>query len=149
MGFPKVSRWTKLEIILGFPGGSDYKESTSNVGDLGSIPGLGRSPGGGHGSPLQYSCPENPHGQKSLVEYSPLGPSQTWLWWIKLEFNNKMHAKPPNIWALNYAMDQRRNYKHTKRFEIRYWKYNILKKIYVIHTMKSWKGEKTFLLFIS
>ena len=42
------------------PVGSDSKESAYNVGDLGSIPGLGRSPGGGHGSPLQYSCLENP-----------------------------------------------------------------------------------------
>ena len=46
--------------MAGFPGGSDGKESTCNVGDLGSIPGLGRSAGGGHGSPLQYSCLENP-----------------------------------------------------------------------------------------
>ena len=36
-----------------------------------SIPGLGRSPGGGHGNPLQYSCLENPHGQRSQVGYSP------------------------------------------------------------------------------
>ena len=48
-----------------FPGSSDSKESTCNVGDLGSIPGLGRSPGGGHGNPLRYSCPENPHAQRS------------------------------------------------------------------------------------
>ena len=41
------------------PGGSDGKEFTYNVGDLGSIPGTGRSPGEGHGSPLQYSCLEN------------------------------------------------------------------------------------------
>ena len=40
--------------------GSDGKESACNVGDLGSIPGLGRSPGGGDGKPLQYSCLENP-----------------------------------------------------------------------------------------
>jgi len=46
---------------LGFPGGSDDKESACHVGDLGLIPGLGRSPGGGHGNPLQYSCLENPH----------------------------------------------------------------------------------------
>ena len=39
----------------------------SNTGDLGSIPGLGRSPGRGHGNPLQYSCLENPQGQRSLV----------------------------------------------------------------------------------
>ena len=56
---------------MGFPGGSDGKESACNVGDLGSIHGLGRSPGGGHGNPLQYSCLENPHGQRSLVGYSP------------------------------------------------------------------------------
>ena len=43
----------------GFPGGSDGKKSTSSVGDLDLIPGLGRSPGGGHGNSLQYSCLEN------------------------------------------------------------------------------------------
>ena len=45
---------------LGFPGGSDSKESAYNAGDLGSIPGSGRSPGEGNGYPLQYSCLENP-----------------------------------------------------------------------------------------
>ena len=43
-----------------FPGGSDGKLSAYNVGDPGSIPGLGRSPGEGNGNPLQYSCLENP-----------------------------------------------------------------------------------------
>ena len=47
------------------------KESACNLGDLGSILGLGTSPGGGHLNPLQYSCLENPHGQKSLASYSP------------------------------------------------------------------------------
>ena len=47
-------------IYVGFPSGSDGKESTCNAGDQGSIPGLGRSPGGGNGNPLQYSCLENP-----------------------------------------------------------------------------------------
>ena len=49
--------------LKGFLGGSDGKESTfkeSNVGDLGSIPGLRRSPGGGQGNPLQYFCLQNP-----------------------------------------------------------------------------------------
>ena len=49
-----------LGFSMGFPGGSDDKESAFNVGDLGSIPGLGRSPGGRHGNPFQYSCMENP-----------------------------------------------------------------------------------------
>ena len=47
--------------------------SAGDIRDLGLNPGLGRSPGGGHGNPLQYSCLENPHGQRSLVGYSPLG----------------------------------------------------------------------------
>ena len=46
-------------VFLGFPGGSDGKESACNAGDLGSIPGLGRSPGEGKGYPLQYSGLEN------------------------------------------------------------------------------------------
>ena len=45
---------------LGFPGGSEYKASACNAGDLGLIPGWGRSPGEGNGNPLQYSCLENP-----------------------------------------------------------------------------------------
>ena len=49
-----------LKEIFGFPGGSHGKVSVYNVGDLGSLPQSGRSPGGGHGSPLQYSCLENP-----------------------------------------------------------------------------------------
>ena len=45
---------------MGFPGGSEVKASASNAGDLGSIPGSGRSPGEGNGNPLQDSCLENP-----------------------------------------------------------------------------------------
>ena len=64
-------------VFLGFPGGSDGKESACNTGDLGSIPGLGRSSGGGHGIPLLYPCLENPHGQKSLAGYSPWGHKES------------------------------------------------------------------------
>jgi len=46
--------------VWGFPGGSEVKASACNVGDLGSVPGSGRSPGEGNGNPLQYSCLENP-----------------------------------------------------------------------------------------
>ena len=52
-----------------FPDGLDGKESACNVGDQGSIPGSGRSPGEGNGNPLQYSCLENLHGQTSLAGY--------------------------------------------------------------------------------
>ena len=50
-------------VSLGFPGGSDGKASACHVGDLGSIPGSGRSPGEGYGNPLQYFCLKN-----SMVE---------------------------------------------------------------------------------
>ena len=46
--------------MVDFPGGSDGKASAYHVGDLGSIPGLGRSSGEGNGNPLQYSCLKNP-----------------------------------------------------------------------------------------
>ena len=61
---------------MGFPGGSDSEESACNAGDTGdanSIPGLKRSFGEGNGYPLQCSCLENPHGQRSLEGYSPWG----------------------------------------------------------------------------
>ena len=54
----------------GFPGSSAGKEFTCNARDLCSIPGFGRSPRGGRGNPLQCSCLENPHGQRSLAGYS-------------------------------------------------------------------------------
>ena len=61
-------------VFLGFPGGSDRKESACKAEDLGWILGLGGSSGRGHGNPLQYSCLESPHEQSSLVGYSPWGP---------------------------------------------------------------------------
>ena len=57
----------------GLPRSLMGKESTCNAGDLGSIPGSERSPGGGHGNPLQYSCLENPMDKRSLAGYSPWG----------------------------------------------------------------------------
>ena len=62
-----------VRVGLGLPSGSGVKNLTCNAGDGGSIPGLGKIPGGGHGNPLQYSCLENPHGQRSLEGYSPWG----------------------------------------------------------------------------
>ena len=62
---------------MGFPSGSGGKESAYNSGDLGSTPGLGRPPGRRHGNPLQYSCLENPHEQRSLTGYSPWGGKES------------------------------------------------------------------------
>ena len=60
----------------GFPVGSDGKESVCNAGDLSLIPGLGRSPGGGNGSPLQVFLPGEFHGQRSLAGYCPWGHTE-------------------------------------------------------------------------
>ena len=61
-GFRVLKLWylDRLLFPLGFPGGSEVKASACNAGDLGLIPGLGRSPGEGNGDPLQCSCLENP-----------------------------------------------------------------------------------------
>ena len=63
---PEVEAW-----------GSDSKQSACNAEDLGLIPGLGRCPGEGNGYPPQYSCLENPHGQRCLAGYSPWGHKES------------------------------------------------------------------------
>ena len=59
-GWKEVQCFYVAFILWGFPGGSDTKESACSAGDLGSIPGSGRSLGEGNGNRLQYSCLENP-----------------------------------------------------------------------------------------
>ena len=61
----------KIAPPRGFPGGSNGKESACDAGDVGLIPGVGRSPGEGHGNPLQYSGLENPR------DYSPWGRKES------------------------------------------------------------------------
>ena len=75
----KLDAWSlwynfyQVWLLWSFSGSSAGEESACNAGDPGLIPGLGRSPGGGHGNPLQYSCLENLHGQRSLADYSSWG----------------------------------------------------------------------------
>ena len=64
-------------IVGIFPGGSDGKVSTYNAGDLGSIPGLGRSPREENGNPLQYSCLENPVDGGTWLGYSAWGRKES------------------------------------------------------------------------
>ena len=64
-------------IFQSFPGSSDGKESTSNAGDLGSIPGLGRSLGEGNGYPLQYSCLGNSMDRGAWLLMDGIAKSQT------------------------------------------------------------------------
>ena len=85
---------TRLSDWTDWLSGSDGKESACSVGDLGSIPGLGISPRGGHGNSLQYSCLENFHGQWSLAGYSPWGhkrsdPTE----WLSIAQHSKVKFK--------------------------------------------------------
>ena len=73
-----LAKQEQLMSNRGFPGGSNGKESTCNAGDLGSIPASGRSPGEGHGNPLQYSCLENPMDRGAWqATFSGITKSQT------------------------------------------------------------------------
>ena len=76
-----------------FLDGSAGKESACNVGDAGLIPGSGRFPGGAHGNPLQYSCLENPHGQRNLVGYSPWSRKE-------LDMTEQLSAAKESRWGV-------------------------------------------------
>ena len=86
---------------MGFSGGSDSKEPTCNAGDLGSIPGLERFPGGGHGTPLQYSCLENPHRQRILAGYRVWGHKELDMTeWLSTQYS----VGPTNyVWILYFT----------------------------------------------
>ena len=79
-GTPSWPHFGLLTSRTGFPGSKVVKNLPANAGDArdtDSIAGLGRSPRGGHGNPLQYSCLENPHGQRSLAGYSSIDHKET------------------------------------------------------------------------
>ena len=82
-----------------FPGGSVVKNmqaNAENAGDTSLIPGSGRSPGGGNGNPLQYSCLENLQGQRSLVGFSPWVAESYMTEWLST------HAYKTIIWNNAY-----------------------------------------------
>ena len=74
---PFVATWINLGVSQVV---RVVEKPLANAGDIrnaSSIPGLGKSPGGGHGNPLKYSCLKNPHGQRTLEGYSPWGHSES------------------------------------------------------------------------
>ena len=72
-GLGDVEIWaSKVALVV-----KNLPANAGDLRDLGSIPGLGKSPGGGLGNPLQYSCLEKSHGQRSLVGYSPQGHKES------------------------------------------------------------------------
>ena len=93
---PDLVNYSNLWQMLGFPGGSDGQEAACNLGDPGSIPVSGRSPGEGNGHPLQYSCLENPmDGGSWQAIVHRVVKSRTWLKW--LHFTDK-------CWAFQVAL---------------------------------------------
>ena len=115
---------------MSFSGNSASKESVWNAGDPCWIPGLGRSPGGEHGNPLQYSCQENPHGQRSLAGYSP---------WDHKEVNRHMKR------CLTVLIIREMQIKTTRRYHLTQVRMAIIKKS---ANNKCWRGceEKGSLL---
>ena len=93
----------------GFPGGSVVKEYGCNAGNMGLISGSGRSPGEGKGNPLEYSCLENSHRQRSLVGCSPWGHKESDMTkWLSTQHSKLIHCTDPfttstrfkvNIWT--------------------------------------------------
>ena len=75
-----LQNYRKRKVHLGFPDGASGKEPAANAGDVrdsGSVPGWGRSPGGGHGNPLQYSCLEN-HMDRDIWQATIHGVPKSW-----------------------------------------------------------------------
>ena len=121
MGVSRQDYWSGVSLpsprldysLYWLPGSSVTKEFTCNAGNLGLIPGLGRSPGGGHGNPLQYSCLENPQGQRSLVDCCPWGgkesdmteqqsiaqKAQHSLFWVNIQVRGQQHTETWNSWT--------------------------------------------------
>ena len=85
--------WVLMAHDNGFPDGSDDKESACNAGDVGLIPGLGRAPGGGHGTTSVFLLGEF-HGQKSLVGHSPWGHKELDMPEHTQHNNLKIYFKP-------------------------------------------------------
>ena len=107
----------------GFPAGTVVKNLPASAGgtrEMLSIPGLGRSPGVGHGNPLQYPCLENPHGQSSLVGFSPYG-DKSWMRLKRLSTHThqcmrcKRHGFDPWVrkipWSRKWQPDCQENFK--------------------------------------
>ena len=100
---------------IDFPGGSDCKETTCNAEGPGSISGLGRSPGEGHGNSLQYSCLEDPHEQRSLEGCSlcshkesdvteRLSTAQTLFWECGFIFKKNTHLSASSVELPNVSL---------------------------------------------
>ena len=95
--------WVSIRARGGFPGGASAKESAYNTGDLGSILGLGRSPGGGNGNPLQYSCLVNPM-DRGAWQAIVHGVTKSWTWLSKSKHERARIRGPGRIDNYNFLL---------------------------------------------
>ena len=123
---------------MGFPGVSEGKESTCNVGGLDSIPGLGGYLEGRHSNTLQYSCLENPHGQRSLVGYSPWGCKESEQW-----------ATQPSTTVKNVQLRSQQVKAVTFKLEIQYRIFIIIKLLFCNTTLLPNKKSREFSAYSS
>ena len=127
---------TPLKPHVGFPGGSDSKESACNIGDPGLIPGLGRPSGIGNGNPLQYSCLENSM-DRGAWQATVHGVAKSWTQLNDFHFTSnlmqsKALIKKINKWLLNkwihykfnISKSKVLNYSWTHGFKIWVWAVN-------------------------
>ena len=89
-------------LYRGFPGGSDGKESACNGEDLGLIPGLGISPGEGHGNPLQYSCLENPMDRESWQATIRSVSESDIIERLNFYFSLSLLSRSDHLWKLQF-----------------------------------------------
>ena len=110
-GVAQSRTWLRWLSSSSSSSGSDGKESACNEGDLDSIPGLEISPGKGNGYPLQYSYLKNPHGQKSLVGYSPWSHKESDMTeqlstYTSFYFNPSIFINPSEIGDFHFPYDE-------------------------------------------
>ena len=102
----KGTIFSMIKVCYSFPGDLDGKASACSVGDPGSIPGSGRSPGDGNGNPLQYPCLENSmDGGAWQAIVRGVTKSQTWLSNFTLQAHLEMYVPPKETnWRMKYSM---------------------------------------------
>ena len=115
-----LSHWTTSKVPCGFLCGSDSKEPACNVGDAGSIPGSGRSPGERNGNPLQYSCLENPmDGGAWQAIVHRVTKSRTWLRDFTFFLSRSYSEILGSLWVLLFICD--RQYQSSISFGTNYF----------------------------
>ena len=97
------------------------KNLAASAEDQGSVPGSGRSPGEGHGKPLQYSCLENPHGQRSLGGYSPRGCKESDT--TEPLTHRHAHVIDSCLWKITSSVFENENYEVILLWTFHYWLY--------------------------